>query len=138
MSSYSDFLKKVKERNIETFFPNHKNVSGKYFTFDHYINDDEIVIITSNIIYVKGSPVLVVGNNKVVFLKEFCIQPVHNYDLGLNTYAVILKRQYFKTYTFKKKIEGFLFDKDESFDDLIQVAKEQDTEGMKIALGHMG
>lgn len=138
MSSYSEFLKKVKEQNKERFFPNHKNVSNKYFTFDHYVSDDEIIIVTSNIISVKDNPVLVVGNNKVVYLKDFCIQPVHNYDLGINAYAVILKRQYFKVYTFKKDIEGFSFEKEESFDDLVQVAKEQDAANMKIAIGHMG
>jgi hypothetical protein len=137
MSNYSEFLKKVKEQNKEKFFPNYKNISNKYFTFDHYVNDDEIVIITSNIITVKGSPVLVVGNNKVVYLKDFCIQAVHNYDLGINTYAVILKRQFFKVYTFKNDIEGFSFEKEESFDDLIEVAKEQDAADMKIAIGHM-
>jgi hypothetical protein len=137
MSSYSDFLKKVKEQNKERFFPNYKNLSNKYFTFDHYINDDELVIVTNNIITVKGNPVLVVGNNKVVYLKDFCINPVHNYDHGINAYAVILKREYFKVYTFKNDIEGFDFEKEESFDDFVTLAKEQDEANMSVALGHM-
>lgn len=137
MSSYSEFLKKVKEQNKEKFFPNYKNVSNKYFVFDHYVNDDEIVIVTSNVITVKGTPVLVVGNNKVVYLKDFCVEPVHNYDLGINAYAVILKREYFKVYTFKKDFEDFHFEKEESFDDLVATAKEQDEVNMKVSLGHM-
>jgi hypothetical protein len=137
MSNYSDYIKKIKERNKEKFFPNHKNVSNRYFTFDHYISDDEIVIITSNIINLKGSPVLIVGNDKAVYLKDFCIQPVHNYHLGINAFAVRLKRQFFKVYTFKKEFEAFYFEKDENFDDLVEVAKEQDKRNMSIAIGHM-
>jgi hypothetical protein len=138
MSEYSEFLKNVKEQNKDRFFPNHRNVSNKYFCFDHFVNDDEIILVTSNVIQVKGNPVLVVGNNKVVYLKDFCVQPVHNYDLGINAYAVILKRQYFKVYTFKNDIDGFAFDHDESFDDLVAAAKEQDAADMPIAIGHMG
>jgi hypothetical protein len=137
MGSYSEFLKKVKEQNKERFFPNYKKNSNKYFTFSHYVSDDEVVIITSNVIDVKGSPVLVVGNNKVVYLKDFCVEAVHNYDLGINAYAVILKREYFKVYTFKKDIEGFCFDKEDSFDDLVALAKEQDEANMEVAVGHM-
>ncbi len=83
--------------------------------------------------FIKDNFVLVIGNNKVVYLKEWNIVRVHNYDLGLNSHAVKLNRKYFKTYTFKSDFEDFHFEKDDTFESLMEVAKEQnDTE---IALG---
>ena len=135
MSNYSAFVADKKEKEIERFFGEVKHVSNKYFTFDHIVDDDCIVIITNNIVDVKGTPVLVVGRNKAVYLKEWQIRRIHNYDDGLNGYAVKLNRSYFKIYTFKSDFESFSFDKDETFDDLCEIAKSQNSK--KIALGHM-
>ena len=133
MSKYSDFLKDMKENQINKFFGEVKNTSNKYFKFNHILNEDEIIIVTGNVKFIKDNFVLVVGNNKVVYLKEWNIVRVHNYDLGLNAYAVKLNRKYFKTYTFKSDFEDFYFEKDDTFESLIEIAKEQnDTE---IALG---
>lgn len=133
MSKYSDFLKDMKENQINKFFGEVKNTSNKYFKFNHILNEDEIIVVTGNVKFIKDNFVLVVGNNKVVYLKEWNIVRVHNYDLGLNAYAVKLNRKYFKTYTFKSDFEDFHFEKDDTFESLIEIAKEQnDTE---IALG---
>ena len=133
MSKYSDFLKDMKENQINKFFGEVKNISNKYFKFNHILNEDEIIVVTGNVKFIKDNFVLVVGNNKVVYLKEWNIVRVHNYDLGLNAHAVKLNRKYFKTYTFKNDFEDFHFEKDDTFESLIEVAKEQnDTE---IALG---
>jgi hypothetical protein len=137
MSSYSEFVKKGKERELERFFPEYKKVTNKYFTFRRLISNDEVIIVTNNIITVKGNPVLVVGNNKVVYLKDFNIKPVHNYYSGINAYAVRLKREYFRIYTFKKDIEDFCLDKDLDFDDMVEIAKKQDERNMQFALGTM-
>lgn len=135
MSNYSKFIAEKKEKDIEKFFGEIKHVSNKYITFDHVIDEDCIVLVTNNIVEVKGTPVLVVGKNKAVYLKDWQIRRVHNYDDGFNGYAVKLNRNYFKVYEFKTDFENFSFDKDETFDDLCEAAKSQNSE--KIALGHM-
>nr|DAI56024.1 MAG TPA: hypothetical protein [Caudoviricetes sp.] len=133
MSKYSEFLKEMKEEQISKFFGEVKKTSNKYFKFNHILNEDEIIIVTGNVKFIKDNFVLVVGNNKVVYLKEWNIVRVHNYDLGLNAHAVKLNRKYFKTYIFKNDFEDFHFEKDDTFESLMEIAKEQnDTE---IALG---
>lgn len=135
MSNYLTFMAEKKEKDIEKFFGEVKHVSNKYFTFNHVIDDGCIILITNNIVEVKGTPVLVVGSNKAVYLKDWQIRKAHNYDDGFNGYAVKLNRKFFKVYTFRSNFEGFSFEKDESFDDLAEAAKSQNVE--KIALGHM-
>lgn len=69
MSKYSEYLKSLKAKHIEKFFGEVKQKSNKYFTFNHYVDEDNVIIITNNIKYIKSNPVLVVDNNKVVYLK---------------------------------------------------------------------
>ena len=135
MSSYSEYVKKVFAEDKERFFGEVKQLTNKYFTFNHIVDDDTIILITKNIITVKGNPVLVVGNNKAVYLKPWQIKSVHNYYDGFNADAVKLNRNYFKVYTFKNDFEGFSFDNDETFESLAEIAKSQNDE--KIAFGHM-
>ena len=120
---------------MERFFGEVKYISNKYFTFDHVIDNDCIILITSNIAEVKGTPVLVVGSNKAVYLKDWQIRRIHNYDDSFNGYAVKLNRNFFKVYTFKSNFENFSFENDETFDDFAEIANSQNSE--KIALGHM-
>ena len=49
MSKLGDYIKQQKEKDIERFFGKVNHKSNKYFTFNRIINDDEIIIITSNI-----------------------------------------------------------------------------------------
>jgi hypothetical protein len=133
MSKYSEFLKEMKENQVNKFFGEVKKTSNKYFKFNHILNKDEIIVVTRNVKFIKDNFILVVGNNKAVYLKEWNIVRVHNYDLGLNAHAVKLNRKYFKIYTFKNDFEDFHFENDDTFESLLEVAKEQnDTE---IALG---
>lgn len=74
MSKLGDYIKQQKEKDIERFFGKVNHTSNKYFTFNRIINDDEIIIITSNIKIIKDTPVLVVGNNKAVYLKKLVDQ----------------------------------------------------------------
>lgn len=134
MSTYSEYIKGVKENNLVRFFGEVEHKSNKYFTFKHVINDDEAIIITNNVKYIKGNPVLIIANNKAVYLKEWLVQPVHNYFNDIYAYAVKINRQYFKPYTFKSDFEDICIETEYTFDDLLNIAKEQDAENMKIAL----
>lgn len=136
MSSYSDYLKSVKENNINRFFGDVKYTSNKYFTFNRVISDDEIILITDNVKYIKGNPVLIISPNKAVYLKDWCITPVHNYFNDIYGYAVRLNRKFFKPYTFKTDFENIYIEKEYGFDDLLEIAKEQNEVNMKIALGN--
>ena len=134
MSTYSEYMKSVKENNLTRFFGEVEHKSNKYFTFNHYINDNEAIIITDNVKYIKGNPVLIIANNKAIYLKDWLVKPVHNYFNDIYAYAVKINRQYFKPYTFKSDFEDMCIETEYTFDDLLNVAKEQDAENMKIAL----
>lgn len=139
MSKYSDYLKGLKQNSVSRFFGDVKYKSNKYFTFDRYKTDDEVVITTNNIKLIKGSPVLIVGSNKAVYLKDWQVCCVHDwYTTGQNYYAVKLNRNFFKIYTFKSDFEDFFMDKDYNFDDMVDIAKLQDEDSRYIAIGHMG
>lgn len=137
MSRYSSYAKRAKEWDRRRFFGTCADKSDKYFTFNHYVSDSEIVIVTDNIATLRGDYVLIVGNNSAVYLRDFCVTPVHSYKERFNAYAVKLKREYFKPYTFRTEFEGFYFKEDDTFDTLVRVAKEQDREDLPIALGHV-
>ena len=134
MSTYSEYMKGVKENNLTRFFGEVEHKSNKYFTFNHYINDNEAIIITNNVKYIKGNPVLIIANNKAIYLKDWLVKSVHNYFNDIYAYAVKINRQYFKPYTFKSDFEDMCIETEYTFDDLLNVAKEQDAENMKIAL----
>lgn len=134
MSTYSEYMKGIKENNLTRFFGKVEHKSNKYFTFNHYINENEAIIITNNVKYIKGNPVLIIANNKAVYLKDWLVKPVHNYFNDIYAYAVKINRQYFKPYTFKSDFEDMCIETEYTFDDLLNVAKEQDAENMKIAL----
>lgn len=127
------YFKSRKEKDLHFFYGKIKKISNKYFTFNHVIDNDNIIIITGNVINVKGSYCLVVDNNKVVYLKDWQIRPVRNWNEGINAYAVKLNRNFFKKYTFKNSIDDFYIEKEYSFDDLKEIAK---TQTIKIAEGH--
>ena len=137
MSKLSEVIKKIKEKDLDFFFGenNYQKTSNKYLTFKRVLNEDEIILLTKNVIIIKDNYVLIVGNNKAVYLKDWAVKQVRNYYENIEAYAVKLNRKYFKIYTFKSDFEDFAFDKDENFDDLFKVAEEQEKENLKIALG---
>ena len=130
---YSEYMKQSKENNIKRFFGDVSKKTNKYFTFNHVIDNDNIIIITGNVKIVKGSYVLVIGSNKAVFLKPWQVKEVHNYYSGYSGYAVKLNRNYFKPYTFKTGFDDFAFDDEDTFDTLKADAESQNSE--QIALG---
>jgi hypothetical protein len=121
----------------DRFFGEVKKVSNKYFTFDRIINEDEIIILTNNIKDIKNSPALIVGNNKAVFLKDWLVKRVHNWEEGMDFFAVKLNRKFFKVYTFQNPFEDYSFDQEDDFDSLYKVAQEQQEVNLKVAYGHL-
>ena len=138
MSNLNDLIKNIKNKDLDFFFGegNWKNKSNKYYSFKRVLNENEIIIVTENVRIVKGNPVLVIGNNKVVYLKDWAVRPVRNYENNVYAYAVKLNRNFFKVYTFKSDFEDLYFEKEENFDDLLELAKEQEERGMTVAFGH--
>ena len=116
----------------EYLFGNVRKVSNKYFVPEkQVINNDEVVIFTNNVKVIKGNVVLVTGDNKAVYLKDYAAAQT---DYGMQ-FAVKLKRQYFKEYTFKNTIdENFYFEKDYKFDDFLKMAKKQEKVRRRVRL----
>ena len=75
---------------------------------------------------------LIVDNNKGVYLKEWQAKPVHNFYNGMSAYAVKVNRKYFKPYTFKFEFEDMDFTQEDTFDSLMAV---DETHTEAIALG---
>lgn len=127
----------MQKKPYEKFFKDAKMLSNKYFTFDHIWDDDNIVIVTNNVTLVNTkfgpSLVLLVDNNKAIYLKDWQVQPVMNYYEDLYAFAVKLNRNFMKTYTFSKDFEGVAFDEEDTFDSLMEIAKTQND--TKVACG---
>lgn len=140
MSSFSQAVKNAKAKDIAFFFGEVKRISNQYFTFNHVVDDDNIIVnVASNQIrIIKGNPVLLVGNSHAVYLKDWQIKRAHNYgDICQNFEVVKLNRKFFKVYTFRTEFDDVDFDEVQSFDDLRDIAKAQDVAGMPVALGYM-
>lgn len=139
MANFKDYMKEKSKKEDDFFFGagNKKQISNKYFTFKRVLDDDNIIIVTNNIDTIKNSFVLIVGNNKAVFLKAWQVREAHSWESKQNFYIVKLSRKYFKTYTFSSEFSDFYFDKDDTFDDLLKTAKEQDSMNMSVANGFL-
>lgn len=131
-----NFLKQSKDNYLKKSFGEDVKVdqNGKSFTFKHYIDDDNINIVTHNVSYWKNKDTYVmwVDNDKVIYLKSWNVTPVRNEKFG-DAYSVKLNRQYFKPYK-TYTTEEFYFSNEETFDDLLKVSKEQDEENIKWRL----
>lgn len=137
-----EFEKMVEEKRRNTFFGegNIERVSNKYFRFKHYLDDNNVIVSTNNIKVIKNNYVLIVDNNKAVYLKDWLVRQAHFWiseeGFGENCHLVKLSRNFFKAYTFKSDFDGFCFDKEETFDDFVAMAKEQDEANIKFAHGY--
>lgn len=119
---------------MSEFFGTIKATSGNYGRPEHMVQDDDhITLITNNVTAIKGKPVLIVDNNKAVYLRMCDIVGVGVKDADGNfvaeACAVKLNRQYFKVYTFRNDFEDFMMEKEETFDDLKEIAREQEESG---------
>lgn len=130
-----EVIKKMKENNKNFFFGegNWREVSNKYFKFKRILSDDEIIIITNNVREIKDSLTLVVDNNKVVYLKDWQVEPVKAYNEGIYGYAVKINRKYFKAYTFKSEFSNFSFKNEDTFESLKELAKLQEKEDIAFS-----
>jgi hypothetical protein len=142
MSKYSEFLKKRAESDRNWYFGenNYKAVSNKFFTYKAVLNDDEIIIRTNDVKIFKNNYVLIVGSNDVVYLKDFQVREVHTWCKVSkdNFYLVKLNRKYFKPYHFTNAICNYEGKENvDTFDDLLQVAKEQDDYPLQVGKGWM-
>lgn len=134
MSKLSEAIKEAKERNLNRFFGEIHHTSNTHFTFKHYQSDDEIIIVTNNVREVKGNQVLIVSDNQAVYLKDWNVLRIMNWREGVDAFAIKLNRKYFKPYTFSRNFEDFAFETPDTFDSLVEVAKEQDAENMPIRI----
>jgi len=105
--------------------------NGRDYTFKHDIDNDNIIVATSNVKKIKDSYVMIVGKNKAIYVKDWAIKPVYNWDKGISGYLVKVNRNYFKPYTFKTDFEEYVGDSEDTFDSLKEVAKSQDKENIK-------
>lgn len=135
-STLSEVIRNVKDNHKDFFFGkgNWKMISNKYLKFKRIINEENIIVITNNIKEIKNSLALVVDNNKAVFLKEWQVESVYNYDEGIRAFAVKLNKKYFKVYTFRNDFDNFDFDKEDSFESLKELAEVQQREDLKFSL----
>lgn len=136
----SDYYKERKQKDMDFFYGkgNTKKLSNKYFEFKRVLDDDNCIVVTNNIKTIKGNPVMITGNNQAVYLKDWQYRPVHNYYDGIDAYAVKLNRKYYRPYTFRFNFDEYSFDKNNSFDDMMDTARQQEQVNMKFAEGHMG
>lgn len=141
MSAYSDLIKGNIQKAMDRYFGegNTRYRSNKRFYYKSVLNDDEIIIRTKNVRFFKGNPVLVVGSNDVVYLKDWQILKAHCWeeDLREDFYLVKLNRNYFKVYHFLECVYGFELAEPADFDALVKCAEEQQSENLPVARGFM-
>lgn len=119
----------------DSFFKQVQLVSNKYFTYDSVIDKDNIIVRTNNVKMIKGNPVLIVDNDKGIYLKDWQVAPIKMDRGETNTYAVKLNRNYMKEYTFKSNFDDVSFSKKDDFNSLMKVARSQQKRNEKIAYG---
>lgn len=138
MSKLSEYIKSRKEKDIKFFFGNDTTIMNSNILWSHFKDNDHIIIATTNVKYFrnKDTYVLVVGNNKIVYLQYWQVKPIKNWNLQTNGYAVKLTRNFFKTYDLSFSFDDMSFEKEDTFDSLLNVAKEQDNKKVFWKLGH--
>ena len=127
MSKYSDYLKSCKQKDNDFFYGkgNLKKISNKYFQFKTVLDDDNIIIFSKNLTIIKDSPVMIVAENKAIYLKHWQYKAVETFE-GIQGFLVKINRYYFKPYTFKACFAGFEGMNEYDFDQLLEIAKEQE------------
>lgn len=129
MSQFSNYLKERKESSLNFFYGegNYQRTNNRVRIINHIIDNDNILLVTNNVQYFpnKETYVLWVDNNKVVYLKDWQVKEVFNYEKLGDCFIVKINRKYFKAYNCFTT-DKFLFEKEETFDDLYEVAKSQD------------
>ena len=126
MGRYGGFTTEVRDQEKERFFGDRRFVTSKFFTFEHVLDDDNIIVVTDAVKMLRnGSIVLIVGNQEAVYLKEWQIWKVTGYYGEFDGWAVKLCRDYFKPYRFNKPFPGVFFRQPDTFDNLKATARGQ-------------
>lgn len=140
MSQFSEYIKERKQKVAESFFGKSVVRHDDNIAWDGYIDDETIIVLTKNVRYWKNKDqfVMLIGNNKYIYLRSCDVVEVKNWHLELNAYAVKLNRKYFKAYTINGTFDDVMFEKEDSFESLLEVAKTQETKEIKNGwkLGH--
>ena len=139
---YKDYMEKQeKTYNInpsdylKSFFGKDANIEGKtIYHFKHVINDDEIIIITNNLKMLGDKYILVVDDNKAVYINKTQFMSIH--DSNFNAYAIKLNRKHFIVNTFDGNFSGMMFLKPDTFDSLKEIAIEQEKANNTWIIGH--
>ena len=141
MSKLSELFRERKINNLKYFFGNDANISKDgevIINYNHVIDNDNIIIQTNNIKYWinKDQWVLVVAKNKAVYLKEWQIREIKNWNKGIDSYAVKLNRKYFKIYNLSYEFGDISSELNDDFDSLLEIAKLQNNNQISWKLGH--
>ena len=133
MKKISEFYKNVKKNAMDKYLGegNYKATNKRFQIINQVLNNDEIIVVTNNVQYWnnKDQYVLWVGEGRIVYLKPFQVVPVKNYEVLGDCYLVKLNRNYFKAYNCFVN-EELSFDKEDTFDSLLEVAKQQTNNGL--------
>lgn len=137
MSRKSEIIAHKRAKNMLYFYGRGVEWTKTKQKWVHYQSDDFIIIATQNVkCFKNGQWVLVVGNNKIVNLKDFQIRAIKNWAVKENAYAVRLTRQYFHVKTLSFTFTDTAFEKDQTWWDLVELAKVQDNEQLWWKDGH--
>lgn len=119
------------KKNNDFFFgENNWNRDESYrYRFTQAIDNDNIIVVSKNIVWVKGNPILLISNQRGVYLKDWQIRTVYKdpFTSELPKYVIKLNRKFFKVYTFSNSI-GECYDNYTTFDDFLSLARQQEKE----------
>lgn len=124
----------MKNKNLDFFFgeKNYKIESNNYITYNPFVDKDTIIIRTNNIKNIKGNYVLIVDNNKGVYLKDWQLRYSSNDWEGLEFYLVKLNKNFFKPFEFNFEFDDYYFEKTQTWEDHVKTAEEQKTANLKV------
>lgn len=134
--TYSDYVKGIKNKDLDFFFgeANWKRDSNQYVYYQSILDEDNIIIRTNNIKWIKGQPVLLIDNDMGVYLKDWQVKDSGNYWEDIEFSLVKLNRKYFRPYQFSFKFDGMEFIEQDTFESLVELAKEQQQINLKVKI----
>ena len=137
--TYEEYIQSQRREEAKYFFSDSTKLeldkkNGK-IRWVHHLTDDVVIIETP---YVRYWPkqeqyVLLVGHQKVVYLKDWQVLPIRHNDEKIH--AVKLNREHFKIYNIGFVYEDGTFPDEVSFDYFVEQAKEQDKSNKWFSLG---
>ena len=144
MAEFYDYKKDVFIARLRVFFGEDAEIQGDdrrrvRVRWSHFVDDDNVLIVTDRVYHFgrMGVYALVLNSSVVLFLKNWQITKVKNFEFKENRYAIKINRNYFKPYKLSFFLNDFeTLEKTITFDDLVGLAKSQDGEQLWWRLGH--